>query len=146
MDKIARPVGVVLIALVNLVIYIAVLAYAFNLRSTPVYAPVGGPVGVLVAMIFVVCVAYSIVGISGVIGLLARWRSFRELAMIGWAIECLPFSIIGIIEVYFFSQALLEEGFRLADWQLPQFRVMLTAVAVVLFKITSIVYFAKKKT
>jgi hypothetical protein len=138
LDKIERPIGVVLIAFANLVFYIAVLAYGFHLRSAPIASEAGGAAG-LVAILFVVCLAYSIVGFIGVTCLLVRWRSFRELAMIGWAIECLPFAIIGVVNGYLFFQFLTEGIFGTSD-----FRIMLITAAIVLFKITSIVYFARK--
>ena len=138
MDKIARPVGVVLIALVNLVIYIAVLAYWFNI-NLPTTSSYYGSGGVALGFFTIAVVTYSIVGIIGVICLLVRWRSFRELAMIGWAIECLPFSIICVEIGYPFIQLLTEGEFGTAA-----FLVMLLLAAIVLFKITSIIYFQRK--
>ena len=145
LDEIKRPIGVVLIAFANLVFYIAVLAYAFHLRSAPIASEAGGAAG-LVGILFVVCVAYSIVGFTGVTCLLVRWRSFRELAMIGWAIECLPFLIIGLFEG---SRALavLREG--IWGFGVYGFQVILLTVALVaifLFKVLSIVYFARAKS
>jgi hypothetical protein len=124
--KIKRPFGVVLIAVANLVIYISVAAYALNNYLSPHTSFYDGAAAFMTLEFYTgLIVTYSIVGIIGVFGLLVRWRSFRELAMIGWAFECVIFSIISIFYYY---------------------QVILIAVVIVLFKIISIVYFARKKT
>lgn len=126
MAKIERPFGVVLIAVANLLIYVAVVAYALSNYFAPHTSMYDGAAASMAGEFYAgLIVTYSIVGIIGVLGLLVRWRSLRELAMIGWAFECVIFSIIAIFYYY---------------------QVIFIAVALILFKIISILYFARKKT
>lgn len=79
--KIERPFGVVLIAVANLLIYVAVVAYALSNYFAPHTSMYDGAAASMAAEFYAgLIVTYSIVGIIGVLGLLVRWRSLRELA------------------------------------------------------------------
>jgi hypothetical protein len=135
--NIDRPIGVVLIALANLPIYIAVLAYAINLYFTG-HSYYGSGYNLLILSTYAF-VTYSVAGIIGVLCLLARWKSFRYMAMLGWIVECVIFSTIGFFgwsKGYFDSSYIITYNYR----------VIFLAVSIVLLKIISIAYFATKKT
>jgi hypothetical protein len=136
--KIERPIGVVLIAVANLLIYIAVLAYLINSFFTA-HSYYGSG---YMAGIFITCagVTYSVAGIIGVLCLLVRWKSFRYLAMLGWAVECVIFSTIGLFGGW--SKGYFDSSYII----IYNYQVIFIAVSIVLFKIISIAYFATKKT
>jgi len=136
--KIERPIGVVLIAVANLPIYIAVIAYVINLYFTahPYYG--SGYMAVIVSTY--AGVTYSVAGIIGVLCLLARWKSFRYLAMFGWVVECVIFSTIGLFGGW--SKGYYDSSYII----IYNYQVIFVAVSIVLFKIISIAYFATKKT
>ena len=138
MAKIERPIGVVLIAVANLPIYIAVIAYVINLYFTahPYYG--SGYMAVIVSTY--AGVTYSVAGIIGVLCLLARWKSFRYLAMFGWVVECVIFSTIGLFGGW--SKGYYDSSYII----IYNYQVIFVAVSIVLFKIISIAYFATKKT
>jgi hypothetical protein len=136
--KIERPIGVVLIAVANLLIYIAVLAYVINLYFTA-HSYYGSGYNVLIVSTYA-GVTYSVAGIIGVLCLLARWKSFRYLAMSGWIVECVIFSIIGFLGGW--SKGYFDSSFIV----IYNYQVIFVAVSIVLFKIISIAYFATKKT
>lgn len=138
MAKIERPIGVVLIAVANLPIYVAVLAYVINLYFTA-HSYYGSGYNLL---IFITCagVTYSVAGIIGVLCLLARWKSFRYVAMLGWIVECVIFSIIGLFGGW--SKGYFDSSYII----IYNYQVIFVAVSIVLFKIISIAYFATKKT
>lgn len=139
MAKIERPIGVVLIAVANLPIYIAVLAYLINLHFAPHYSYYGS--GYVVGeLITYVGVTYSVAGIIGVLCLLVRWKSFRYVAMLGWVVECVIFSAIGLFGGW--SKGYFDSSYII----IYNYQVIFVAVSIVLFKIVSIVYFATKKT
>ncbi len=145
MAKIERPIGVVLIAVANLPIYIAVLAYVINsyfaFIDRPYYSlPSSGAAYIVGLIVACAAVTYSIAGIIGVLCLLVRWKSFRYLAILGWIVECVIFSIIGFFggwsRGYYDSSTII----------FYHYQFIFMAVSIVLFKIISIVYFATKKT
>ena len=137
--KIERPIGVVLIAVANLPIYITVLAYVISFYFAPHYSYFGSGY-VVVELITYVGMTYSIAGIIGVLCLLVRWKSFRYVAMLGWIVECVIFSTIGLFggwsKGYYDSSTIIYYHYQ----------VIFVAVSIVLFKIISIAYFATKKT
>jgi hypothetical protein len=136
--KIERPIGVVLIAVANLPIYIAVLAYVINLYFTA-HSYYGSGYNELIFSTYA-GVTYSVAGIIGVLCLLVRWKSFRYQAISGWVVECVIFSIIGFFggwsKNYFDSSYLI----------IYNYQVIFIAVSIILFKSISIAYFATKKT
>jgi hypothetical protein len=136
--KIERPIGVVLIAVANLPIYIAVLAYVINLYFTA-HSYYGSGYNLLIVS---TCagVTYSVAGIIGVLCLLARWKSFRYLAILGWVVECVIFSTIGLFGGW--SKGYFDSSYII----IYNYQVIFIAVSIVLFKIISIAYFATKKT
>jgi len=136
--KIERPIGVVLIAVANLPIYFAVLAYLINLYFTA-HSYYGSGYNVLIVSTYA-GVTYSVAGIIGVLCLLARWKSFRYLAMLGWVVECVIFSTIGLFGGW--SKGYFDSSFIV----IYNYQVIFVAVSIVLFKIISIAYFATKKT
>ena len=139
MAKIERPIGVVLIALANLPIYFAVLAYVINFYFVPHYSYFGSGYNVWIVSTYA-GVTYSIAGIIGVLCLLVRWKSFRYVAMLGWIIECVIFSTIGLFGGW--SKGYFDSSYII----IYNYRVIFIAVSLVLFKIISIAYFATKKT
>jgi len=136
--KIERPIGVVLIAVANLPIYIAVLAYVVNLYFTA-HSYYGSGYNLLIISTYA-GVTYSVAGIIGVLCLLARWKSFRHLAMLGWVLECAIFSTIGLFGGW--SKGYFDSSYII----IYNYQVIFIAVSIVLFKIVSIAYFAAKKT
>ena len=136
MAKIERPIGVVLIAVANLLIYIAVLAYVINLYFTA-HSYYGSGYNLLIVSTYA-GVTYSIAGIIGVLCLLVRWKSFRYVAMSGWIVECVIFSTIGL---FGWSKGYFDSAYII----IYDYQVIFIAVSMVLFKIISIAYFATKK-
>ena len=138
MAKIERPIGVALITVANLPIYIAVLAYVINLYFTA-HSYYGSGYNLLTISTYA-GVTYSVVGIIGVLCLLARWKSFRYVAMLGWIVECVIFSVIGLFGGW--SKGYFDSSYII----IYNYQVIFVAVSIVLFKIISIAYFATKKT
>jgi protein-S-isoprenylcysteine O-methyltransferase Ste14 len=133
-----RPIGVVLIAVVNLLIYVPVLVFAVISPFTahPYYGSGWNAVYFFAGF----GMAYSIVGIVGVLGLLVRWRSFSYPAMLGWVVETVIFSTL-----CFFSYANVfsENGTIIGRiWNTRNFTILLSLVA---FKLASIAYFVIKR-
>lgn len=129
--KIERPFGLVLITVANLLIYFAGAAYALDNYLSPHTSMFDGAAAAMAAEFYTgLIVTYSIVGVIGVLGLLARWKPFRHLAMIIWAVDCVIASAYG----YFggWSQGyFVSSGFII--------------VSIVFIKIMSIAYLVKKK-
>jgi hypothetical protein len=129
--KIERPFGVVLIAVANLPIYVAFVAYALNNYLSLHTSLFDGEAAAMAAEFYTgLIVTYSIVGVIGVLGLLASWKSFKHLAMIIWAVDCVIASAYGYFggwsEGYFDSSSFI-------------------IVSIIFIKIMSIAYLAKKK-
>jgi len=134
--KIGRPIGVVLIAVANLPIYIAVLAYVIDLYfAAHSYYGSGYNLFIVSTYAGVTC---SVAGIIGVLCLLARWKSFRYVAMFGWIVECVIFSAIGLFGGW--SKGYFDSSYII----IYNYQVIFMAVSIVLFKIISIAYFHKE--
>lgn len=133
-----RPIGVALIAFVNLLIYVPVLAFAIISPFTahPYYGSGWNAVYLFAGF----GVAYSLVGIMGVLGLLVRWRSFWYPAMLGWAVECVIFSTLCF---FTYTNVFSEKGTIVGRiWNTQYLTILLSLVA---FKLASLGYFATKR-
>jgi hypothetical protein len=138
--RIERPVGVVLIAVANLLIYVGALVFVISPLFTAHTWYYDGAIASLIGeFIAGVVVTYSIVGIIGVLCLILRWKSFRYLAMIGWAVECVIFSILGVF--WGWSKGYLDSSYII----IYNYQAIFLAVSIVLIKIISIAYFATKE-
>jgi hypothetical protein len=139
--KVGRPAAVVLIAVVNLVIYVAVLAWVLSFLITDL--PYFGDAffWAMEGFYLLLGVVYSIAGMIGIVYLLKSWKSFRWTAMIGYAFELVLFSIIG----YFWGWSLGSDGYNVS-FRIYHYQFIFGAAAVIVFKIASIVYLARKKT
>lgn len=135
MTTVERPVAVVIIAIVNVMIYVAVLSWVLPFLITGlVYF--GDFRWWAFAFYRFLGVAYSVAGIIGVVYLLRNWRSFRWTAITGYVFECVLFAIIGFIGL-FGGYAYGIPGV-VYHYQL--------IFGIIVFKIASIVYLARKKT
>jgi hypothetical protein len=133
-----RPIGVVLIAVVNLLIYVPALVFVINSLFTahPYYGSGWNAVYFIVG----VGVTYSIIGIIGVLGLLVRWKSFWYPAMMGWAVEIVIFSTLCF---FTYTNVFGENGTIIGRiWNTQYLTILLSIVA---FKLASIAYFATKR-
>ena len=133
-----RPIGVVLIAVVNLLIYVPVFVFAVISPFTahPYYGSGWNAVYLFAGY----GVAYSIVGIVGVLGLLVRWRSFWYPAMVGWAVEAVIFSTLCFFS---YTNVFSDNGTIIGRiWNTRYLTILLSLVA---FKLASIAYFATKR-
>lgn len=145
MTTVERPVAVVIIAIVNVMIYVAVLSWVLPfLIAFLRYFP-WSLMGALYYSFF--GVAYVVAGIIGVVYLLRRWWSwaFRRDAMTGYAFECVlfVFAIIGAIESWLPSPPFYYSFF----WPyVDYYQFIFGNAAAIAFKIASIVYLARKKT
>jgi hypothetical protein len=133
-----RPFGVVLIAAVNLLIYLIVLV--FSVISPFLAHPYYGS-GWMAVYIYVGFGAiYSIAGIVGTFGLVLHWRSLWYISMLGWTVECVVFSILCFFS---YTNDFSENGTIIGRiWNMRQLTILLGLVA---FKLASIAYFAKKR-
>jgi hypothetical protein len=143
-----RPVGVVLIAVVNIVIYAAVLAWVLSLLSRLSFVIIGSryflnPYAFGWDFYLLLGVAYCVAAMIGVVSLLRDWRSFRWTAMTGYAFECVLFAIIGFLWGWLGP---LEYGISWLNIHYVYIYVIFGTAAAIAFKIASVVYLARKKT